>query len=87
VLPEPLAADLDSARWPRPPIFDWLQRAGGIEAAEMHRVFNCGIGLAVVVAPGDVGAALSVLAARGERAWHVGTIVERSADAPSVRVA
>ncbi len=45
-----LAARLERARWPRPAIFDWLQRAGNVADAEMHRVFNCGIGMVVVVA-------------------------------------
>ena len=39
-----------ATRWPLPPLFDWLQQHGGIATAEMHRVFNCGIGMVVIVA-------------------------------------
>ena len=46
-----LQARLDASRWPRPPIFDWLQRTAASTDDEMHRVFNCGIGLVIVVAP------------------------------------
>ncbi len=53
MFPADLAARLERARWPRPPIFDWLQRAGNVADAEMHRVFNCGIGMVIVVAAAD----------------------------------
>ncbi len=50
MLPPGVQARLDASRWPRPPIFDWLQQHGNVADAEMHRVFNCGIGMVVVVA-------------------------------------
>ena len=53
------------ARWPRPAIFDWLQRAGNVSEAEMHRVFNCGIGMVVVVAARDADRTAALLAAGG----------------------
>jgi len=74
VLPAGLRAVLDGASWPRPPLFDWLSREGGVAEAEMHRVFNCGIGMAVVVAEQDSARALELLAAAGERAWRIGAI-------------
>jgi phosphoribosylformylglycinamidine cyclo-ligase len=43
-------AEIAQAAWPRPKLFDWLQREGGVADSEMHRVFNCGIGMVVVVA-------------------------------------
>src|SRR5246127_1755223 len=49
VLPAGLEAVLERDRWPRDPVFDWLQRAGNVDAAEMYRTFNCGIGMVVVV--------------------------------------
>ena len=54
VLPEGCIAALD-ASWPVPPVFSWLARSGGVAADEMLRVFNCGIGMALVVA--DAGEA------------------------------
>jgi phosphoribosylformylglycinamidine cyclo-ligase len=47
-------AEIAQAAWPRPKLFDWLQREGGVADSEMHRVFNCGIGMVVVVAREDV---------------------------------
>src|SRR5258705_10712342 len=66
MFPVDLAAHLERARWPRPLIFDWLQRAGNVADAEMHRVFNCGIGMIVVVAAADPERAMTLLAAKGK---------------------
>jgi phosphoribosylformylglycinamidine cyclo-ligase len=73
VLPEGLAAELDSKRWPIPPVFGWLPSTG-ISAREMHRTFNCGIGMVVIVAPEDADETLRILRASGEQAWAIGTI-------------
>jgi phosphoribosylformylglycinamidine cyclo-ligase len=77
VLPQGVTARLDSSKWPRPPIFDWLQRRGHIDNAEMQRTFNCGIGMVLVVAKGDVKAALDVLAEKGAEAYEIGAVVQR----------
>jgi phosphoribosylformylglycinamidine cyclo-ligase len=87
MLPDGVAAHLDRDRWRRPAIFDWLQREGNVADAEMHRVFNCGIGMAIVVAAADADAALASLAAYGERATVIGRIVARAPGAPATVVA
>ncbi len=85
MLPEGLQARLERSRWPRPPIFDWLQQHGSVADHEMHRVFNCGIGMAVVVAAGDAQRAMTALDAAGERVHRIGTIVARPAgEAPTL---
>ncbi|HXZ49760.1 MAG TPA: phosphoribosylformylglycinamidine cyclo-ligase [Usitatibacter sp.] len=86
MLPQGACARLESARWPRPAIFDWLQRQGRIEETEMRRTFNCGIGMAAVVARGDVKAALETFAASGVEAFEIGSIVERAPGAPQALV-
>jgi phosphoribosylformylglycinamidine cyclo-ligase len=53
-LPKGLAAQLDSKKWTKPPIFDLLQKKGDVDIAEMYRVFNMGIGMAVICAPENV---------------------------------
>src|SRR6185295_8626428 len=53
ILPKKTRAVIRKASWPQPEVFGWLQRAGNVAEDEMHRVFNCGIGMVVVVAPGD----------------------------------
>lgn len=72
VLPEGLSARIDTP-WPVPPVFRWLARTGGIPTREMLRVFNCGIGMAIVVS--DVAAAQALLTAHGEEVHHLGSIV------------
>jgi phosphoribosylformylglycinamidine cyclo-ligase len=71
VLPEGMAAVLD-ASWPVPAVFRWLAETGGIEPFEMLRVFNCGIGMALVVA--DPDAAEVSLRERGESVFRIGRI-------------
>jgi phosphoribosylformylglycinamidine cyclo-ligase len=73
VLPDGTVADLAPV-WDVPPVFAWLARTGGIAATEMLRVFNCGIGMAVVVAPDDVDAAIALLRAEGETVTRIGQI-------------
>jgi phosphoribosylformylglycinamidine cyclo-ligase len=87
ILPEGVCAKLEAARWPRPAIFQWLQRHGGIEESEMARTFNCGIGMVVVVARTDARATVDAFNARGVEAFEVGTIAERAAGAPQAQVA
>ena len=85
VLPDGLQARLERARWPRPPIFDWLQRQGNVADGEMHRVFNCGVGMVVIVAAADADRAIAELTAAGERAYRIGTIIAQPAgEAPTV---
>ena len=79
VLPEAVTAVLEKSSWPRPPLFDWLQREGNVAEAEMHRVFNCGIGMVVVVAAEHADAALKFLKEAGETAWRIGAIRARQA--------
>ena len=82
VLPPGLQARLSRAAWPRPAIFDWLQRHGNVADDEMHRVFNCGIGMVVVVASAYAERAIARLAAAGERALPIGEIVAQPPGAP-----
>ena len=81
MFPPGTAARIECRRWPRPAIFDWLQRAGRIADAEMHRVFNCGIGMVVVVAPDDANRAEALLAASGETVYRIGAVVPHAATA------
>jgi len=78
MFPDHLAARLERARWPRPPIFDWLQRTGNVADAEMHRVFNCGIGMVVVVAPAEAERAAELLGEAGESVYRIGSVVSRA---------
>ena len=74
ILPSGLRAAIRKAAWPRPEVFQWLQRAGNVAEDEMHRVFNCGIGMVAVVAAGDAKRAMDDLRASGETVYEIGVI-------------
>ena len=80
VLPPGAKAVLQKSAWQRPKLFDWLQQEGGVAEAEMHRVFNCGIGMVVIVAQEHRRHALDLLHAAGEKAAEIGTIEWREGD-------
>lgn len=69
ILPPGLEAVIDRGRWPVPPLYRLIERLGGIDADEMYRVFNMGIGMVAVV---DQGRADELIAAAGEECWIVG---------------
>ena len=84
VMPDGTVAVL-TPDWPVPPVFTWLARVGGIESGEMLRAFNCGIGMAVVVAEVNVAAAMALLREQGETVMRIGHI-EAAAGPASVQV-
>ncbi len=84
VLPDGTVAVLAPA-WDVPPVFAWLARTGGISPGEMLRVFNCGIGMAVVVAEADAAAATALLRAQGETVTRIGHI-EAAAGPAAMRI-
>ncbi|MGQ0509546.1 MAG: phosphoribosylformylglycinamidine cyclo-ligase [Betaproteobacteria bacterium] len=84
VLPPGTRAVIERKAWPRTELFDWLQRSGGVAEDEMHRVFNCGIGMAVVVAEADAARAMRELEAAGETAWRIGRIERHDGEPDTV---
>ena len=77
ILPETTQAVIHADSWTRPAVFDWLQQAGNIDAHEMHRVFNNGIGMVVIVSAEDAERAMAAFEAEGEKVFKLGEIVER----------
>ena len=78
VLADNLTAVLKKDAWEMPHLFQWLQQAGNVDAQEMYRVFNCGIGMVVIVAKEDADAAAGQLRAAGETVYNLGTIEARA---------
>jgi phosphoribosylformylglycinamidine cyclo-ligase len=74
ILQDGLRANIRQSSWPRPAVFQWLQRAGNVAEDEMHRVFNCGIGMVAVVAANDAKRAMDNLRASGETVYEIGVI-------------
>ena len=75
VLPADLHAVVDAGRWEQPRLMAFLQAQGNIEPEEMARTFNCGIGMAVVVAADEAGPVRAELEAAGETVFAIGEIV------------
>jgi phosphoribosylaminoimidazole synthetase len=69
-----LAPRFDWSAWTLPPVFDWLQQAGGVAEHELRRTFNCGVGLVLIVAPADAPQVLQDLIAAGEDAFVCGEL-------------
>jgi phosphoribosylformylglycinamidine cyclo-ligase len=77
VIPEHLQVRLDARSWALPPVFKWLARSGQIAHEELTRVFNCGIGMVVVVPADKLAAAMATLAAAGETPIEIGRVVPK----------
>ncbi|MBI5368888.1 MAG: phosphoribosylformylglycinamidine cyclo-ligase [Planctomycetes bacterium] len=74
VLPENVNVEIKLGSWEMPPVFPWLEREGNLDATEMRRVFNLGIGMVLILDPYFVDVALRRLAAAGERAFVIGEV-------------
>ncbi len=74
VLPSGLRARIDTDSWSLPEVFGWLEREGRLERNELFRTFNCGIGMAVIVAAEAADSAVDLLNSHGEQAWIAGRI-------------
>ncbi|OQR98674.1 phosphoribosylglycinamide synthetase [Achlya hypogyna] len=83
VLGADLGVELNAAQWPLPPVFRWLQTAGGLSDSELARTFNCGIGMVLLVAPENVAAVTAALAP--EAVFAMGHVVPRAGDQVMIR--
>jgi phosphoribosylformylglycinamidine cyclo-ligase len=75
VLPDGLHAVIQADSWPQPRLMAFLQAQGNIEPGEMARTFNCGIGMALVVAGKDAAPVTEALQEAGETVRAIGRIV------------
>lgn len=87
ILQPHLSATLHRDGWTMPALFTWLQQNGGVADTEMHRVFNCGIGMIIIVPAGQADAIKATLAVHGEQVSVIGEVTERQGnDAPQTIV-
>mgnify|MGYP002578969439 FL=1 len=86
VLQKHLTAVLKKDTWPMPPLFSWLQKHGNVADSEMHRVFNCGIGMVVIVSGENADAAMAQLKSAGETVYRIGEIRQRTGEEPQTIV-
>src|SRR5512138_2160350 len=80
-LPDGTRAIVEERRWPRPPVFDVIEREGQVPRDEMYRTFNMGLGLTVVVSAGDEKALIAELREHCLGAWAIGTIEKGAGEA------
>jgi len=86
VMPDYTKAIIATDAWELPPVFQWLQQAGNIQTTEMHRTFNCGIGMVAVVPQDSTTAVLETLQAQGETAFVIGEISASTEQTPTVEL-
>jgi len=85
VLPAGLTAAINKGSWEMPPLFTWLQAQGNIADLEMYKTFNCGIGMAVIVAKEHATAAQKLLQDAGEKVFEIGVIrAQQAGEAPTI---
>jgi phosphoribosylformylglycinamidine cyclo-ligase len=75
VLPKDMAARIDLSSFDVPPVFGWLAKTGNIEAAELLRTFNCGVGMIAVVSKAKVDEVIAKLKAAGEEPMIIGDVI------------
>jgi phosphoribosylformylglycinamidine cyclo-ligase len=76
---EGLKPAFDWDAWALPPVFDWLQKTGGVSDHELRRTFNCGVGFVLIVSPRNAEAVLTALLDAGEHAFVCGQLVATDA--------
>ena len=86
ILADNLTARLDASSWTLPPLFQWLKQEGNVADQEMYRVFNCGVGMVVIVSAEQADATVANLVAAGETVYRLGRIEARDAGAPQTTV-
>lgn len=86
VLPDNVVAEVDASAWPQPRLFAWLQQQGQVDAQEMYRTFNCGIGMVVIVAAEHADAAAELLRTQGETVFRIGRVRARQGDEHQTQV-
>lgn len=86
VMPNNTCAQVNSQSWQRPAVFDWLQDRGNVDPIEMHRTFNCGIGMVLVIDQADQQKAVEVLTGLGEQVSIIGQIKSTEKTEPFVEL-
>lgn len=78
VLPDNCKAVINTSSWDLPPVFKWLQKNGNVEATEMYRTFNCGVGMVIAVPQANAQQNVDMLNELGEQAWVIGEVKTKS---------
>ncbi len=84
ILPNGVRARIDPLAWPRPEVYGWIQDHAELPESELLRVFNCGIGMILVVPREEEADVIERLQALDERAYAIGEIEARQPDEPAL---
>lgn len=84
ILPAGVRARIDTLAWPRPEVFDWIREVGELPESELLRVFNCGVGMIVIVPPDITDEVVQRLEGLGERAYRIGVVERKPEGEPSI---
>ena len=80
VMPANTRAQIRASSWQLPEVFQWLQREGNVKTSEMHRTFNCGIGMVLIVSADKADQTIELLNKLGEKAWRLGDVVSSNGE-------
>ena len=76
ILDDSLGIHIDTSTWTQPPVFQWLQEAGGISDEEMRRTFNCGIGMVAIVSSDNAERARESMNDSGVECFEIGEVTQ-----------
>ena len=77
-IPNNLSSEIYLDNWKMPLFFRTLQKLGNVQTTDMLRIFNCGIGMTVVIEPEDVSATMKVLSKHKLKAYMIGKVIKKS---------
>jgi phosphoribosylformylglycinamidine cyclo-ligase len=77
-IPNNLSSEIYLDNWKMPLFFRTLQKLGNVQTTDMLRIFNCGIGMTVVIDPKDVSATMKVLSKHKLKAYMIGKVIKKS---------
>ena len=80
IIPDGLSANINTTTWSRPEIFNWLQKMGQVENNEMHRVFNCGIGMLCILPKDQADKAIEISQQKNHKAKIIGETTKSTSE-------
>ena len=80
-IPNTLSSEIYLKNWKMPQFFATLQKLGKIEMRDMLRIFNCGIGMTVVIEPKELDSTIKVLSKHKFKGFMIGKVIKKSSSA------
>ena len=80
-IPNTFSSEIYLNNWKMPPFFSNLQKLGKIQKSDMLRIFNCGIGMTVVIEPKDLDSAMKVISKHKFKGYMIGRVINKSSSA------